>query len=153
MAARQHASASLGAVAPVPPPAFDLLTRADAELLAAQFSSEAWERFSHAHLAALRAGAALVAARGRPAGRRAPRTVWELLEVVAPELTPWSEYFAGSAALRSALDAGRFDAVSESRAEQAVCAAEDFVDAVRHAICADSAPRRDGRSVLAASAS
>ena len=29
------------------------LARADAELLSAQFSAEAWERFTHAHLAAV----------------------------------------------------------------------------------------------------
>ena len=72
--------------APVPARALELLGRADAELLAAQFSSEPWEQLSHAHLAALRAGAAVVAARGTPSGRRAPRTVWSMLGVVAPEL-------------------------------------------------------------------
>lgn len=113
------------------PRAAELLSRADAELLAAQFSSEAWEQFSHAHLAALRAGAAVVASRGRPAGRRTLRTVWEMLDVVAPELTSWSGYFAAAAALRSAVDAGRFDAVTPARAEEAVCASEDFVDAAR----------------------
>jgi hypothetical protein len=30
----------------------ELLQRADAELVAAQFSSEPWEQFTHAHLAA-----------------------------------------------------------------------------------------------------
>ncbi len=109
----------------------ELLSRADAELLAAQFSSEAWEQFSHAHLAAVRAGAAVVAANGRPGGRRGPRSVWEMLDAVAPELARWSAYFAGAAPLRSAVDAGRFDAISPARAEQAVCAAEDFVDAAR----------------------
>lgn len=118
-------------VAPVDSRAHELLARADGELLAAQFSPEAWEQFSHAHLAALRAGAAVIAARGRPGGRRAPRTVWEMLVLVAPELAGWAEYFAGSAALRSSVDAGRFDAVSPERAEQAVSAAEDFVDAAR----------------------
>ncbi len=121
---------------PVDPRAVELLSRADAELLAAQFSSEAWEQFSHAHLAALRAGAAVVASRGKPAGRRSLRTVWEMLDVVAPELASWSGYFAGAAALRSAVDAGRFDSVTPSRAEQAVCAAEDFVDAARAAVAA-----------------
>ncbi|AEE45734.1 colicin transporter [Cellulomonas fimi] len=119
---------------PVPARAVELLTRADAELLAAQFSSEAWEQFSHAHLAALRAGAAVLAARGRPTGRRALRTVWDMLDVVAPELASWSGYFAHAAALRSAVDAGRFDSVSAARAEEAVCAAEDFVDAARRAV-------------------
>ena len=117
--------------APLAPRVLELLRRADAELLAAQFSSEPWEQLSHAHLAALRAGAAVVAARGTPTGRRAPRTVWSMLGVVAPELGSWSSYFAEAAALRSAVDAGRFDLVGPARAEEAVCAAEDFVDAAR----------------------
>lgn len=110
-----------------------LLARADAELLAAQFSPEAWERFTHAHLAAVRAAAAVVAARGRPTRRGAPRTVWELLGVVAPEMARWAALFADGARLRNALDAGRFDAVSPARAEQALCDAEDFVDLARTA--------------------
>lgn len=115
----------------LPPRTASLVHRAEAELVAAQFSPEPWERFSHAHLAALRAGAAVVAERGKPGGRRAPRTVWEMLDAVAPELSRWSAYFAGGAALRSAVEAGRFDAVSADRAEQVLCAAEDFLDEVR----------------------
>lgn len=117
---------------------YELLQRADAELVAAQFSSEAWERFYHSHLAALRGGAALLAVRGRPGGRRPPRTVWDMLRVVAPELEHWSDCFAGGAGLRSAIEAGRFDAVSEERAEQALCAAEDFIDELRALLTADA---------------
>lgn len=108
-----------------------MLARADAELLAAQFSGEAWERFTHAHLAAVRAAAAVVATRGRPGGRGAPRTVWDMLGVVAPEMARWAAVFADGARLRAALDAGRFEAVSAARADQALCDAEDFVDLVR----------------------
>jgi len=124
----------------LPTRSHELLQRADAELVAAQFSSEAWERFSHAHLAALRGGAALLAVRGRPGGRRPPRTVWDMLRVVAPELARWSDYFAGGAGLRSAIEAGRFDAVSEERAEQALCAAEDFIDELRMLLSANVSP-------------
>ena len=130
----QHGSGGPTTGAPVPARAVELLGRADAELLAAQFSSEPWEQLSHAHLAALRAGAAVVAARGTPSGRRAPRTVWSMLAVVAPELGSWSTYFAEAAPLRSAVDAGRFELVSPQRAEEALCAAEDFVDAARELI-------------------
>jgi hypothetical protein len=119
--------------------AAELLTRADAELLAAQFSPEPWERFSHAHLAALRAGAALVASRGKPGGRRPPRSVWGMVGVVAPELRRWAEHFEEAARLRSAVEAGRFDVVSAERGDQALCDAEDFVDAVREAVEADAA--------------
>lgn len=109
----------------------ELLSRADAELVAAQLSGEPWEQFTHAHLAALRAGAAVLAERQPLRGRGAPRTVWELLDSVAPELGRWSAYFAGGAGLRAAVDAGRFDAVSAERAEQVLCHAEDFLDVVR----------------------
>ncbi|MBC7549305.1 MAG: colicin transporter [Cellulomonas sp.] len=117
--------------APLPATAVDLMTRADAELLAAQFSSEAGERFVHAHLAALRAAAAVLAVRGRPTGRRAVRTVWEMLAGVAPEVEGWSAYFAAGAAGRRAVEAGRADAVDAARAEAVLCAAEDFLDEVR----------------------
>lgn len=116
--------------APLPQSAVDLLARADAELLAAQFSSEPGERFVHAHLAALRAAAAVIAVRGRPLGRRAPRAAWEMLAVVAPELEAWSAYFASGAALRRAVEAGRLDAVDAARAESVLCSAEDFLDEV-----------------------
>ena len=117
----------------IPPHSAQLLGRADAELLAAQFSSEPWEMFSHAHLAALRAGAALVEARGRPSGRGAPRTVWGMLDAVAPELHTLSALFAQSATLRAAVDAGRFELVTTPRAERALCAAEDLVDEIGRA--------------------
>ena len=116
------------------PQAEQLLARADGELVAAQFSAEPWEQFSHAHLAALRAAAAVVAARGRPGGRGAPRTVWGMLEQVAPELGVAARFFADGAALRSAVDAGRFDQVDDDRAERTLVAAEDLVDAAREAV-------------------
>lgn len=140
--------------APISPRARELVHRADAELLAAQYSSEAWEQFSHAHLAALRAGAAVVASRGTPGGRRAPRTVWAMLHQVAPELDGWSDYFAAGASTRSAVEAGRFEAVTPDRAEQILCAAEDFVDAARTLVMAGPGGSPDlviaGRSAMLA---
>ncbi|MBT0995819.1 colicin transporter [Cellulomonas sp. DKR-3] len=117
----------------------ELLARADAELLAAQYSAEPWERFSHAHLAGLRAAAAVVARRGAPGGRGAPRTVWGMVDAVAPELADLAAFFADGAALRSAVDAGRFDRVTEERAERTLCLAEDLVDAA-HALVAAEEP-------------
>jgi hypothetical protein len=117
--------------APVPPTALDLLRRADAELLAAQFSSDAGERFVHAHLAALRAAAAVLAVHPAPRSRRAPQTAWQLLSSVAPDLERWASYFAAGAGLRQAVEAGRSDAVDAERAEELLCASEDFLDEVR----------------------
>ncbi|WP_196804548.1 SAV_6107 family HEPN domain-containing protein [Cellulomonas sp. URHD0024] len=138
--AQQLDSRSVGASAgPQSTRAAELLRRADAELVAAQLSGEAWELFTHAHLAALRAGAAVVAARTAPTrpGRQALRTVWQLLDAAAPELAAWSAYFADAAPLRSAVDAGRFEELSAGRAEQALFWAEDFVDAARTAVHGD----------------
>jgi len=117
--------------APLPSTALDLLRRADAELLAGQLSREPADVFSHAHLAALRAAAAVLAVRGMPAGRRAVRPVWQLLATVAPETADWATFFAAGAPLRLAVDAGRFDAVDAAHAERTLCAAEDFLDEVR----------------------
>ncbi len=117
--------------APLPSTAVDLLRRADGELLAAQFSSTPAETFTHAHLAALRAAAAVLAVRGRPTGRRAPRTVWDMLAAVAPEAADWATFFAAGARLRLAVDAGRFDAVDAEHAERTLSGAEDFLDDVR----------------------
>jgi hypothetical protein len=57
-----------------------------------------------------------------------------MLHQVAPELDDWSDFFAAGAATRSAVEAGRFDAVTTERAEQTLCAAEDFVDEVRRTV-------------------
>ena len=139
--------------APLPATAIHLMVRADAELMAAQFSSEAGERFVHAHLAGLRAAAAVLAVRGRPTGRRALRTVWEMLAAVAPEVETWAAYFAAGAASRRAVEAGRSDAVDAARAEEVLCAAEDFVDAVRALLDAATGTGVQRRTLLAAQAS
>ncbi|GII99455.1 hypothetical protein CLV28_2878 [Sediminihabitans luteus] len=110
------------------------LARADAELVAAIGAERPGERFVHAHLAALRAAAALVSARGTTARRGRPRTVWELLAVAAPELAPWSSYFAGGARERSAVESGRDDAVDAERADELLACAEDFRDEVALAL-------------------
>ena len=116
-----------------------LLARSDAELVAAQLAVDPQERFLHAHLAAIRAGAALLEVTGRPRGRRAPRTVWDMVGAVAPELSRWTSFFAGGAALRGALESGRGAEVDEARAELTVTVAEDFQDAVRSVLASHAA--------------
>ena len=110
-----------------------LLERSDAELVAADLSSDPAERFVHGHLAALRAGAALVAAVPAPARRRAPRPVWELVALAAPELAGWCATFAAAAPLRAAIETGR-GTVDEARADRAVADAAAFADAVRDVV-------------------
>ena len=115
---------------PVPESALGLMARSDAELVAAQLASEPEEQFLHAHLAALRAGAALLQVTGRPARRPTPRTVWDMVAAVTPELGVWTAFFADGAATRAAVESGR-STVDPIRAERTLRAAEDFQDAVR----------------------
>lgn len=135
---------------PLPPSAVALLARSDAELVAAQLAQHPGERLVHAHLAALRAGAALIEVTGRPRRRPLPRTVWDMVSAVAPELAGWTSFFAAGAALRSAVEAGRDDAVDDVRADRTVAAAEDFQDAVRDHLVRLTGVRQDGLALAPA---
>src|SRR5659263_383372 len=84
--------------------------------------------------AAAPVSAAVLAVRGRPGRRSAARTVWEMLTRVAPELETWAVFFAGAAPLRSRVEAGRRDLVTDDRAERALAAAEDFRDTVEEVL-------------------
>ncbi|NCT92073.1 colicin transporter [Cellulomonas sp. APG4] len=128
----------LQGAAPLPPQVDELLARSDAELVASQLAQLPGDRYVHAHLAALRAGAALLEVTGRPRRRPAPRTVWDMVAAVSPELSGWTAFFASGASLRAAVEAGRDEVVDAARADQAVAAAEDFQDAVREAVGAPS---------------
>lgn len=114
----------------VPDTVADLLARSEAELVASATAQDAGEAFVHAHLAALRAGAALVEARGRPGPRSGARTVWDMVTRVAPELADYAAYFAANAATRAAVEAGR-TTVARDRAERAGVVAAQFQEAVR----------------------
>lgn len=111
----------------------DLLDRARAGLLQACHSSTAADRYTQAHLAALRAGAALLAARTVPSRRARPRSVWEVLPTVAPELTEWAVFFADSGRRRLALERGA-DGVTARDADDLVRSSERFLDLVRAAL-------------------
>ncbi|MBO0607473.1 SAV_6107 family HEPN domain-containing protein [Myceligenerans salitolerans] len=115
---------------PVPPGVRALLRRADAELAQAHAAPSPEDRFRHAHLAAIRAAAAVLALRGRPSARSGARTVWDMLVRVEPDLAPWSGYFASGAPLRAAVDAGRTGEVDATRADEILACAEDFRDEV-----------------------
>jgi hypothetical protein len=87
-------------------------------------------RYATAHLAALRAAAAVLAARARPSapGRRARATsAWSLLVLVAPEFSDWAGYFALGASKRAAAEAGIPHVVSAREADDLLRAAEQFV--------------------------
>jgi hypothetical protein len=114
----------------VPAEVARLLARADASAAASSASGDAAERFLHAHLAALRSAAAVVALRGRPSRRSGARSVWDMLALVEPGLAAWSGYFASGARLRAAVDAGHGEEVAPERADELVACAEDFRDEV-----------------------
>ncbi|HSR26087.1 MAG TPA: SAV_6107 family HEPN domain-containing protein [Candidatus Eisenbacteria bacterium] len=85
----------------------DLLASARRSLTEASIAATAGERYAAAHLAALRAAAAVLADRGRPATRRSRvLSVWVVLPQVAPELGEWAAFFAAGARTRAAAEAG-----------------------------------------------
>ena len=94
-------------------------------------------RYATAHLAALRAAAAVLAARARPAAptrRSRVTSVWSLLVLVAPEFSDWASYFALGANKRAAAEAGIPRVVSPREADDLLRAAEQFVAIVESAL-------------------
>lgn len=114
------------------------LTRAAGSLRDAMVARDIPTRYACAHVAALRAAAALLAARARPAtptGRRRPqKNAWVLLAEVAPELTEWATFFAGGAAKRAAAEAGSTRAVTEREADDLVRDADRFLAVVEQSL-------------------
>ena len=130
--------------APVASTSLDLLDRSRASLLQACRTGDAGERYVEAHLGALRAAAALLAARSLPTGsgspgtgrairasttRSRPRSVWELLPRVAPERIEWAAVFAASARRRAAIERGGRITARES--DDLLRQAETFLELVQ----------------------
>jgi hypothetical protein len=111
------------------------LARAAESLSEAIAAREVPTRYACAHVAALRAAAALLAARAHPApARRRQKNAWVLLAEVAPELTEWAQFFAGGAAKRAAAEAGSTRAVSEREADDLVRDADRFLAVVERSL-------------------
>ncbi|SDQ78997.1 SAV_6107 family HEPN domain-containing protein [Quadrisphaera sp. DSM 44207] len=122
--------------------AAELIGRASAGLREAGAAQAPSDRFVTAHLAALRAGAAVLAVRGVRAGRRRrPVNVWEELAEVAPELAAPAARFAAAAPRRAAVEAGRPDAVTAADADRHVRDAEAFTALAADLIGARAAVR------------
>jgi hypothetical protein len=119
-------SATTLARPPVSTAARMLLERSRAGLLQACDARSPGERYVTAHLAALRAAAAVLAVRSRPGGRGGPRSVWEVMPRIAPELGEWAAFFASTASRRAAIEAGRTDVVSPREADDLLRDAEAF---------------------------
>ena len=89
------------------------------------------ERYALAHLAALRAAAAVLACRTQPQARKAkPRPAWVLLAEVAPELAEWAAFFAAGAAKRSAAESGMAGVVSPREADDLLRDAQSYLGVV-----------------------
>jgi hypothetical protein len=119
-------SATTLARPPVSVAARMLLERSRAGLLQACDARSPGERYVTAHLAALRAAAAVLAVRSRPGGRGGPRSVWEVMPRIAPELGEWASFFASTASKRAAVEAGRSNVVSAREADDLLRDAEAF---------------------------
>src|SRR6195952_6024328 len=104
-----------------------LLTASRQGLADAEAAQVAGERYALAHLAALRAAAAVLASRTRPQNRRGrPVSAWRLLTDVAPELREWAAFFAAGGSKRAAAQAGR-PVVSRREAEDLIRDAGRFL--------------------------
>lgn len=119
--------------APTAGTVLDLLDRSREGLLQACRSSTPADRYTQAHLAALRAASALIAARTLPSRRSRPRSVWEVLPTVAPELTEWAVFYASSGRRRLALERSA-TTVSPREADDLVREGEAFLELVRGAL-------------------
>lgn len=93
-------------------------------------------RYACAHVAALRAAAALLAARARPepTRRRPQKNAWVLLAEVAPELGEWAAFFAAGAAKRAAAETGSARTITERDADDLVRDADRFLAVVEQAL-------------------
>jgi hypothetical protein len=118
-----------------------LLTIARQGLVEAAHTRPEGQRYATAHLAALRAAAAVLAARAQPAAhptahsRRSRITsAWSLLVMVAPEFSEWAGYFALGAGKRAAAEAGIPRVVTHREADDLLRAAEQFVAVVESAL-------------------
>jgi hypothetical protein len=94
-------------------------------------AGDAASRYVFAHVAALRAAAAVLAASTPPtATRRRPRNAWVLLTQAAPELSEWATFFAAGAPKRAAAEAGSLRAVTEAEAADLLRDADRFLGVV-----------------------
>jgi hypothetical protein len=133
----------------VPSAALSLLRTARHGLAEADAEGDPGTRYICAHLAALRAAAAIVAARGEPgsgARRRRPRSVWELLPQVEPALAEWAAFFAAGAAKRAAAEAGLPRAASAQEADELLRDASTFLTVAERALGVEGEPMLPLRS-------
>jgi hypothetical protein len=132
---KQRTLAEMPHRATVPVSALRLVMAARRALGESEQATDVGERYATAHLAALRAAAAVLAADARPEADRPmrrgrPTSVWTLLERIAPELSEWADYFAAGADRRVAAQAGLRGAVTTRQADDLGRDAGLFLDLV-----------------------
>lgn len=121
----------------LPDAALSCLERSAETLREAMVTADAPRRYALAHVAALRAAAAVLAARARPVTPRRgarQRNAWVLLAEIAPELVEWATFFSAGAAKRAAAEAGSRHAVTVREADDLVRDADRFLAAVEAAL-------------------
>jgi hypothetical protein len=120
----------------LPATTHNYLLRSAQSLSEAVAAADVATRYACAHVAALRAAAALLSARARPttARRRAQKNAWVLLAEVAPELGEWATFFAAGAAKRAAAESGSSRAVTEREADDLVRDADRFLALVEQSL-------------------
>ena len=129
------------------PSALAFLKAARRELEAGRRDTSAANRYLAAHLAALRAAAAVLAARRDPGVRRKrPRNVWKALPEVEPAFSGWAAHFTAGAAKRRAAEARLPRAVSRREANRLLRDAETFVSCAENAIGALAQQRSEADS-------
>lgn len=87
------------------------------------------QRYVAAHVAALRAGAALLAVGAKPTRSPRIRSVWELVPSAAPELLEWCNYFQVIGRRRVFVEIGR-EYVTARQADDLVRDAESFMEQI-----------------------
>ncbi|MGH3941380.1 MAG: SAV_6107 family HEPN domain-containing protein [Pseudonocardiaceae bacterium] len=123
---------------PADPAVRALMEQARQLLLAAECAAHPVDRYSQAHVAALRAASAVLAARARPRRRTRPTSAWVLLSAVAPEFAEWSAFFTATSATRAAAEAGVHRLVTTRDADDLVRQAGEFLSLVERAVSGTS---------------
>ncbi|NIH79361.1 SAV_6107 family HEPN domain-containing protein [Amycolatopsis viridis] len=145
-AAQRQPALPLPVRPPAAPAATALLADARRGIGEARHAAQPAPKFIAAYLAALRAGAAVLAARGRPhRGRARPASVWVLLETAAPELSDWTAYFAAHSAARAAAQAGNTRRITAERADELLRQASRFVELARGLVHGRTSAPQPGR--------
>jgi hypothetical protein len=107
----------------------DLLRTALIALDDAYQAPTAADRYVAAHVAALRAGAALLATRAKPTRSSRIRSVWQMVPVIAPELQEWCAYFEVIGRRRIFVEIGR-EHVTQRQADDLMRDAEAFAEQI-----------------------